>query len=197
MYEIAAQYKGLVPIMFNRMFEAETTEPGRAKKKGKEDLLADIPKKMWIDKSGVYIPADNIRMMLIGNQCRPGAAKILGSYIEKNKGTEYTQICSSCVWVLGPKDPLKCYFEPKRKIYDDVDTRSFVTVKGKGVSRKLSSRPLLTLPWSVDFIVQVTDDNLTESFIRKFFDVAGLRCGMGNYGPTFGRCVIEKWEIAK
>lgn len=194
MYEIRAQYQGLVPIMFNRYFEPEATEPGQSKRKAKEDLELDIPKKMFIDKKGVYIPADSIRMMLIGNQVRPGAAKILGSYIEKNKGTEYTELCRSCIWVLGIKDPLKCWFEPPRKTHDDVDVRSFVTRQGKSLARKVTRRPILSLPWSVDFIVQVTDDQITAAKVKQFFDVAGLRCGMGTYGPTFGRCIVSQWE---
>jgi len=126
-----------------------------------------------------------------------GAAKILGSHVEKNKGTQYLQMCKSSIWVLGPKDPLKIYIEPKRTTYDDIDERSFPTLKGKGgCSRKITRRPLINLPWSLFFIIQVTDNQIHESKVRELFDLAGLRCGVCAYGPTFGRCVIDKWEVS-
>lgn len=201
MYEILAQYKGLVPMMHDRFYDPAALENPVAKKK-KKPTAADINKecelKLHKDKKGVCVPADNIRMMLIGNQMRTGAAKILGSYVEKNKGTEYLQMCKSSIWVLGPKDPLKVYINPGRKTFDDIDERAFPTLKGKGgCSRKITRRPVINLPWSLEFIIQVTEDSIGEGKVRELFDIAGLRCGCCAYGPTFGRCIIEKWEIVK
>jgi len=194
MYTIKATYTGLVPMMMDRYYELTKGEkPGRKiSQKGKD---AEVHLKLHCDDKGVFVPADNIRMMLIGNQMRPGAAKILGSYVEKGKGTEYVQMCESSIWVIGPMNPLKCYVQPGRITYDDIDERSFPTMKGKGVSRKIARRPLINLPWSVSFIVQVTDDQIHESKIRELFDLAGLRCGICAYGPTFGRCVVTQWEV--
>jgi hypothetical protein len=194
MYEISATFKGLVPMMMDRFHNPEELEAG-AKKKSKKANPKDVELKLHRDKKGVYVPADNIRMMLIGNQMRPGAAKILGSYIEKSKGTEYVQMCKSSIWILGPADPLKVYINPSRLTYDEVDERSFPTKTGQSVARKITRRPLLTLPWSLSFIIQVTDDQIHESKVRDLFDVAGLRCGVCAYGPTFGRCVIVEWKV--
>jgi len=137
-------------------------------------------------------------MMLIGNQVRPGAAKILGSYIEKQKGTEYEQMCKSSIWIIGPKDPLKIYIDPARKTFDDIDERPFLTKAGKNnVSRKITRRPLIKTPWTLSFTIQVTDDQIDESKVRELMDVAGLRCGCCAYGPTFGRCIVSEWTIVK
>ena len=202
MYEIQATYKGLVPMMMDRFANPDEVASGQAKRRSKvvspKELRAELERKLHRDNKGVYVPADNIRMMLIGNQFRRGAAQILGSDIEKNKGTTYKSICEGCIWVLGPKDPLKVYIEPKRKTYDEYDERSFLTKKGKGGgSRKITQRPLITLPWELHFIIQVTDDQIEQSFVRQLFDVAGLRCGVCAYGPTFGRCVITEWKVQK
>ena len=191
MYEIQAIYKGLVPMMMDRFFDLKSTETGqKKKKKGKDEAV--VFQKLHADKKGVYVPADNIRMMLIGNTKRVGAAKKLGTYVEKGKGTQYLEMCKSSIWVLGPDDPLKAYLLPNRKTYDDIDERSFINATG---SRSITYRPILTLPWSVPFIIQVTDDQIDESKVRELFDLAGLRCGICAYGPTFGRCVIDKWEV--
>jgi hypothetical protein len=191
MYEIQAKYVGVVPMMMHRFADPTQTEkPAKKKAKGRNE--ADIKAALHVDKKGVFVPADNIRMMLIGNKHRQGAAKIQGSYIEKGKGTEYLNMVKSCIWVLGPDDPQKVYLEPNRRTHDDVDARSFINAAG---SRSMAYRPILTLPWSLSFTIQVVDDNIDESKVRQFFDVAGLRCGVCAYGPTFGRCVIEQWQV--
>lgn len=187
MYEVKCTYEGIVPVMFNRYPLPE--HPGKREKKPPPELKD----KIWIDKNGVYIPADNIRMMLIGNQFRVGSAKILGSYIESSKGTEYIQMCKSCVWVLGTKDPLKVHIEPKRTTWDDVDVRTFITSKG---NRDIVERPIIKPPWSLSFLIQVVDDNIDPNLIKKLFEVAGLCCGCCAYGPTFGRCIIKEWKTS-
>jgi len=198
MYTIKATFTGLVHMMMNRFFEAITTEPGGSRRKGDADREADIIRALHINPKTkcVAVPADNIKMMLVGNQARPGAAKIMGSYREKQKGTEYKTNCDGSIWVMGRKDPLWCELLPARKIYDEIDERAFVTQKGKGGSaRKIARRPLLTLPWHVPFLISVTDDNVTSEWVRDIFRVAGLYCGICAYGPKFGRCEITEWEI--
>jgi len=193
MYEIKATYKGLVPMMMDRFYDLTSTEKGPVKKKKGKDLKV-VELKLHKDKKGVFVPADNIKMMLVGNKARPGAAWIQGTCIETKKGKEYLQMAKACIWVLGTKDPLKVYVEPKRNTYDDIDERSFINQAG---SRSISYRPIINLPWSISFKIQVTDDQISESKVRQLFDVAGLRCGCCAYGPTFGRCMISEWEIIK
>jgi hypothetical protein len=191
MYRIKCKIEGLVPVMFDRFYNPEELESG-AKKKAKGNWEKELPAKMYIDKKGVYVPTDSVRMMLIGNRFRTGAAKILGNSIESRKGKQYLDFCKACVWVVGPKDPLKVYFDPGRKTYDTYDERSFINAIG---SRGISRRPLLTTPWLLVFYVDVTDDQYDESKIRQLFDVAGMRCGLGAYGPTFGRFLVKEWEL--
>jgi len=191
MYEITATFKGVVPMMMDRFFDPASTIKGPKKKKKGLDL-EEVELRLHKDEKGVYVPTDNIRMMLIGNKFRPGAAKILGSYIESRKATEYLQMCRSCIWVLGPKDPMKVYIMDHRKTYDDIDERSFVNAAG---SRSIKHRPVINLPWKLTFVIQVTDDQIHESKVRELFEIAGLRCGVCAYGPTFGRCVISAWEL--
>jgi hypothetical protein len=191
MYEIKATFKGVVPMMMDRYYDLIDNPRGpKKKKKGLDKAVVEL--KLHKDKKGVYVPADNIRMMLIGNKHRPGAAKILGSYIETKKATEYMQMCKSCIWVLGPDDPMKVYIEPRRKTYEEIDERSFINANG---SRSIAYRPIINLPWTLTFIIQVTDDQIHESKVRELFDCAGLRCGVCAYGPTFGRCIITDWRL--
>ena len=191
MYTIVARYKGLVDMMQHRFADPAQTEgpaPIEAKGRSEKKILACLHH----DEAGVYVPADNIRMMLIGNKLRIGSAKIQGSHIEKGKGTQYRGLVQACVWVLARDGGQKVYLEPNRKTYDAVDERSFINSTG---SRSMAYRPILTLPWSLSFLIQVTDDNIDQSKIRQFFDVAGVRCGCCAYGPKFGRCMIDEWIV--
>ena len=183
MYQARCTIEGIVPIMFSRF--PLPAKPGDTKKQKPQT----IEEKMWIDKKGVYIPTDNLRMLLIGNRFRPGAAKIYGSEYESKKGTKYLNFCKACVWVVG--DNGKVYFEPERTKNDDVDIRSFINATG---SRATTERPVLNTPWSLTFDVQVTDDSVPENKVKAFYDVAGMRCGLGVYGPTFGRFIVTQWK---
>lgn len=177
--------EGIVPIMFNRF---PMVQPGDTTKQKKQTLK----EKVWVDKKGMYIPTDNLRMMLIGNKHRPGAAKIYGSTIESKKGTQYVNFCKACVWAIGPDDPQKVYFTPDRTTWDETDVRSFINATG---SRSTTERPILNTPWSVEFEVQVTDPVFDMEKIKAFYEVAGMRCGLGVYGPTFGRFTVAEWEV--
>ena len=194
MYQTECVFKGLVPMMHDRFFNPEEVEEGGAKARGKDAWKKLLPFKAYIDKKGAYIPADNLRMMLIGNKNRRGAAQILGSDIKKTKGTQYKSLCMGCIWVIGPDDPQKVYLSPKRKSFDDYDERSFINASG---SRSLTRRPIFKTPWSLTFLIQVTDDRVDETLVRELFETAGLRCGVGAYGPTFGRCLIESWKVVE
>lgn len=171
--------------MFSRF--PPPAKPGDTKKQ-KKQTIAD---KMWIDKKkGVYIPTDNLRMILVGNTHRTGAAKIYGTHYESGKGTKYLDFCKACVWVTG--DNSRVYFKPKRTKHDDTDIRSFVNASK---SRSTCERPILNTPWSLAFTVQVTDDSIPEDKIKAFYECAGMRCGLGVYGPTFGRFIIREWKV--
>ena len=186
MITVKCKIKGIVPAMHHKYPLPD--KPGDRKRK-----KAQTPDEMcYMDTKGVYLPADNLRMMLIGNQYRQGVAYILGSDIEARKGKRYKEFCKSCVWVVGPDDALKVYYEPSRKKYDRTDIRSFITSTG---GRDVCERPLIDLPWSLTFIVHITDSSIDIDKVKEFFEVAGLRCGAGNYGPTFGRFIVKNWEV--
>ncbi len=99
MYQVKCKIEGVVPIMFCRFPEPE--KPGDTKKQKKQTL----EEKMWIDEKGVYIPIDNLRMLLVGNRFRPGAAKIYGSEYESKKGTKYVGN------VYSPLEEIEFYYE--------------------------------------------------------------------------------------
>jgi len=191
MYEVKCTIEPVVPVMLNKFPMPKKPGEPPNKYKGQDEEMAALEEMVWRDKQGLFIPTDNFRMMLIGNRFRKGASKILGSSIERNKGTAYWEFCKACVWVTGEEDPLKIYPEPKRETWDDVDIRPYTKKEGRDYIR----RPLLCLPLTFTFKILVTDDTLAAGKLKQLYEVAGMRCGLGAYGPTFGRFVIKSWEI--
>lgn len=188
MYEIRCTIEGLVESLYNR---PPIDIPGGRPPKNRQTNRAELLKeKVYVDKKGLYMPADNIEMMLVGSTARQGAAKILGSYIETNKGTEYTNFCKGCIWITSPDGSKKLYWQPNRKTWDGTDIRSF---PDKNQQRHTAERPMIKLPWKLTFIVHVTEDTWSPDMIKKFFDVAGMRVGLGSYGPKFGRFLVVEF----
>lgn len=188
MYEIRCTIDGLAGVLYNRpLIEIPGGRPPKKRQTNREALLTQ---KVYKDRKGLFMPTDNIEMMLIGSTARVGAAKILGSYIETSKGTEYTNFCEGCIWITSPEGGRKLYWLPNKKTWDDTDIRSFPDKKQQ---RHTVERPLIKTPWKLTFIVHVTEDTWSPDMIKKFFDVAGMRVGLGSYGPKFGRFLVVEF----
>lgn len=199
MYTLKITIQGIAKAMINRP-PIPTTGAGPPRPKIIEalsDAEKAIAEKVYLDDVGMYLPADNIRQMLIGNQARRGAAIILGSDIESKKGTAYKSFCEACLWVTAVDGGEKVYFGPLRKKWDDTDTRYFIRKSGQTITRQITTRPLVCLPWTLTFHVFVTDDNFKSGKIKELFEVAGLRCGVGVYGPKFGRFIVIECKQIK
>lgn len=168
----------------------ENNSKARTAPQARKKVEVPLKNKVYCDKKGVYLPADNLRQMLLGNKHRQGACAILGSYFKARKGTEYKTLVAGCLWVRGLQDPEKLYLQPLRKTWDDVDIRSYVMDSG----RKVSRRPQMNMPWSLEFKITVYTDALPEGIVRELYNVAGLFCGAGVHGPKFGRFRIVEWK---
>jgi len=180
---------GLKPFLQNRFI---IPKEGDKPTKVREDV--PLEQMMYCDENGIYFPTDNFRMMILGNQKRPGAAQIYGSYIVGGKkGKEYRTLAKACLWVRGLSGEDNIYVAPPRKTYDAFDERSYVMKTG----RKVIRRPMVNLPWSFTFRLHIFGKSLTEPLVRAFYDVAGIHCGIGDYGPEFGAFKIADWISEK
>lgn len=56
-------------------------------------------------------------------------------------------------------------------------------------------RPVLPLPWSLEFSVQFTPNNaFKESEARDLLKAGGKAIGLGTYRPLFGKFQVTQWE---
>ena len=192
MYQIKCTIDGIVPLLQHR-YPVEDKIVGDKKRtiKSSSDERGGLEKMAFKDEKGMFMTTEHIYGMLVGNRYRKGAAQILGSQIEHNKGSLYLGFCKSSIGVESTNgSPEKLYFQPHRKTWDDTDIRSYTKEQGRDVIE----RPMMNLPWSISFILSVYDDNFKEGKVRELFEVAGLRCGLGAYGPRFGRFIVKEWE---
>jgi hypothetical protein len=184
-YRVRVKVEGLVPMLHDKYPLNKNDDGSRTK------VDPPVESKLHHDKKGVFVPADNLRQMLLGNRKRQGACKVLGTYFRSKKATEYATLVNGALYVQGLEDPQKVYLEPLRKKWDQVDKRAFMSDSG----RKISKRPQMNTPWSLEFMVYVYTDALPEEIVKQLFTVAGQFCGIGAYGPKFGRYRIVGWEM--
>jgi hypothetical protein len=58
-------------------------------------------------------------------------------------------------------------------------------------------RPLLDLPWSLAFTLELFQNaDLNESILRRLFEEGGIMIGLGTYRGIYGKFIVEKWETA-
>lgn len=67
-------------------------------------------------------------------------------------------------------------------------------VKGKLSVPNPKERPLLELPWSLDFTINLFETNeLNEVLLKKLFDIGLVAIGLGTFRGAFGKARITKW----
>lgn len=195
MYQIKCTIEGIVPLLQHR-YPVEDKIVGDKKRtiRASSDEKNALEKMAFKDDKGMFMTTEHIYGMLVGNRYRNGAAKILGSQKENKKGSIYLNFCKSCIGIESANGTMdKLYFEPHRQTWDATDIRSYTKEQGRDVIE----RPMINLPWRISFLISVFDDNFKEGKVRELFEVAGIHCGLGAYGPRFGRFIVKEWERTK
>jgi len=182
MQELQGKLTGLVPILFNRYLGNASEGHAPGGKITETDKEALVGQKLHRDENGLYLPAANLKMAIVGGQTSRGAAMIVGSEIEKKKGRAYIDWCKACLFI----NPGKLYFHKDK--WDFIDDRWAKNDKAQLVR---AIRPGLKEGWELKFTAAVMDDSAKPDWVRRFFEVAGLRVGVGSYRPDFGRFLVE------
>lgn len=67
--------------------------------------------------------------------------------------------------------------------------------KGPLFIPQAKERPLLSLPWRVEFTVNYVDNRFcTLENLRQSFEQGGT-LGLGTFRPFFGRYQLTRWEV--
>jgi len=71
-------------------------------------------------------------------------------------------------------------------------------MKGAMAVPNPKERPLLDLPWSLEFKITLMETpELTEALLQKLFEIGGLAIGFGTFRGVFGKFKIVKWDEVK
>jgi hypothetical protein len=76
-----------------------------------------------------------------------------------------------------------------------IDHRKAIIKKGALSIPSDKDRPVLPLPWSVNFeITLYKNPDLNENLLRKIFEDGGIQIGLGTFRGVFGKFEVTRWE---
>lgn len=174
MKTIEVEIKGIAPLLHNRFPAEEFGENASTKKKKVYVPKDEADKKLYKNQDGSYYqPAEHIFQSLV---------KAAVDFKFEGRKT-FKDIINSGIAITPENIPLDHPFV--------IDERSVVIQR----ARVLAWRPRFD-EWSVKFNVEIIDDeNIPISTLNEILTHAGMRKGIGDYRPRYGRFMITKFEI--
>ena len=187
MKTVKLRVRGVAPLLMHNARLADPTDPITKEKdkiaKGKkktEEILLQIKELEWrgglyVDEKGrVSLPADVVLATLIA-----GARKA-----KLGKEAAAAVYCEQPFFPLeydGPKDIPSLYSDGRF-----CDYRSVVQQR----NRIMRARPIFR-DWACDLTLQIDEEILNPAQAREAMVAAGIRVGMGDFRPRYGRFVVE------
>ena len=176
---IMVRLEGVRPLMFDRYAGDNNTQLPPAEK-------------MYLGDGGrLMMPSLNILSLLVAENSKSVCRQLLG---RQGKTialgiSSYTAITpfdipihddNGCIYFIGWNDQIYLH-------------NAVARVKGGIPNPK--ERPVLALPWSIDFVVEyVRNKFCTLENLRQAFDLGGT-LGLGTFRPVFGRYRLSKFDI--
>jgi hypothetical protein len=95
-------------------------------------------------------------------------------------------------------DPLDIFFDRdgERIPASDVEIIADKAIIKKGALSIPSEkqRPVLNLPWSLSFTIELfQNQDLNEAMLKKIFEDGGIMIGIGSYRGVYGKFIVERW----
>ena len=182
--KITVKLSGLSDICFDRFIDHS-----------KEDRPPE-QKLYLIEDNQVVLPASNIISFLFAEK-NAGCAKLF----EGKKSGPYLGIGQGHVFI----DPQAIPFtgdKGKPVIWKDFKGKfrilmeAGVTGTGKNVvKQEAKPRPVLILPWNLKFQITLLENTHIDSTkLYNWFVMGGIRIGLGNYRPRYGRFEVVEWK---
>ena len=177
--KIAVVVTGIRPIMFDRFVSM------------KAKLAPE--KKVYVEDGVLVLPAKNIMSFLSGVNTESAPQRTMGKKWRTiaKAAMSFVDITPDNIRIL--RDGKPCTVEDTEKIRDKA-----VVKKGQLAVPSEKIRPMLPLPWSMSFGLELyQNEDLNESILRELFEDGGITIGFGTYRGVYGKFIVEKWEIEK
>jgi len=178
--------EGIVPIMFDAY-------------RGKVDNIA-VEKKLYLDADRrLVLPAENV-MSFLGSDSDKSIASILQG---RGRG-EYLRAIA-CFVTINPdsipflRDGSPIHFGGFDKATESDSESGCWIQHGKALTKQGTrlipqdkERPVLPLPWTLEFTAELwSNDVLTPDILTNYFVEGGMRVGFGTHRPRYGRFVTK------
>lgn len=177
---INVRLQGLRPLMFDRYA-------------GDNNTQLPVAEKMYLNPSaGLIMPALNLFSLLVAENTKSVCRQFFG----KNGKTialgisSYTGISPFEIPICDDNGPVTF-----RGWNEQIFVHKAVA-RVKGGIPNPKERPVLALPWHVDFTVEYIENKFaTLENLRQAFDMGGTM-GLGTFRPFFGRYELVGWQVA-
>jgi hypothetical protein len=183
---VSVRLESLSDIMFNRFIDqsAEQRPPQQ---------------KMYLDTGNVVcLPAENIKAFLFGEFPAGCARKFEGK-----KGKDYMQVGLGHVFIKPSLIPFLRDGKPAAwKEFDGtvfkIDRSSPRVRKGNlSIKQNVIERPVLTHPWSLEFEIDIVENNSIDyQKLYNWFVSGGILLALGTHRPEYGRFTVTEWKLS-
>ena len=178
MREIKVRIEGTAPLLQHKMsVEQEIAlEAGATKKRGGE-AKGDKPEEYLYTYNGVICqPAEHIIQAML---------KKASQYVIKGKGKKtYKELAQGSINIVPE-------YIPHNNQEWSKDSRTVVIPATRG--RTVRVRPRFD-NWSLDFTLQLINDDMPIAIVKGMLDDAGREGGIGDYRPRFGRFIVTSFQ---
>ncbi len=177
---IRVQLSGVRPLMFDRYAGDNSTQ-------------LPVSEKMYLTpERALVLPALNVYGMLASED-----KSVVKQFFGKQAKTialgikSYTSIDPFEIPILDNDGPV--VFNG----FNDQIQRHYATARVRKAALSIpmpKERPVLSLPWRLDFTVQYQENrHCTLENLRQCFEYGGI-VGLGTFRPFFGRYELSEWE---
>ena len=171
---------GLTPIMFDRY-------------SGNNKEQLDPMDKVYTNEQGhLVLPSTNILSFLSAQNTESATQRIVG------RG--YKEVCKAALSYISIEPFLIPFLrkgKPIEKNEDNVKMHYAVAkiMKGKLAIPNPKERPIIETEWKLEFELTLQETpELTETLLKKIFEIGGNAIGLGTFRGVFGKFKVEIWE---
>lgn len=176
---VAVQLEGVRPLMFDKYA-------------GDFNTVLPTIERLYLDsQQRLIIPAINIYSMLCAENTKSVCKMLMGKQ-GKTIGlgiASYTSITSFEIAVMRNGVQL-CTSDFGTHIHEH-----YAVARTKTGTPNNKKRPLVTLPWSLDFVIEyIENPYCTLHNLRQVMELGGI-LGLGTFRPFFGRFNLARFEV--
>ena len=173
MKKLRVHLTGLTPIMLDAF-------------RGQEEIPPEQKMYYAPDKTTLILPDSNILGFLTSKSSHSCLRVFSDSKGWKTRSPEMAgniYVSPIDIPFLADGNPITFSGKFNKQVY--LDERMAVP---SGTARVMARRPVITLPWSLEFTLTINETKfVTESRIKDWFVRGGMSVGLGAYRPKFGR----------